>query len=403
MIPAGGGGGQDPRDPAPTTSAASPPSRPPVWRDVRVLKWVFQAAVAGLVLAFLGVLYNNVRVNSARLGIPVGFDYLDQPARFTIPGNVFRSTQSVREAVIQGTLNTLRVVVAGIALATVIGILIGVARLSGNWLVRNSARVYVEIIRNVPLLLLLIFSYLALVITGLPTVQEPWEPLGIMVISNRGAVLPWFEGSNPVMMAILAASALIAVAVGRLRIRWTDRRGGLAHAGAWGSVTFVACVLGLSGASGITPTVPDRNGAVMGGIILPPEYVALLVALVIYTASHIAEIVRGSIQAVPKGQTEAAQAIALNPLQRMWKVVLPQAMRIAVPPIGNQYLNLLKNSSLGFAISFFELTKVTSVSIGNARPAVPSYLLLIAIYLAMSVTLELMVNYTNRRLALVQR
>lgn len=401
MIPAGDGAGGDP---ARTVSSATPPSvRPPLWRDVRVLKWVFQLGVVGAVAALLSLLVNNVRANSARLGIPTGFDYLDQPAQLTIPGNTMRASQPVREAILQGTLNTLRVVVAGIVLATLIGILVGVARLSGNWLVRNSARVYVEFIRNIPLLLIVIFSYLAFVITGLPRIEDAWEPLGVMVVSNRGAVVPWYDGPTTQMLTIMAAAAIAAVAVGRLRVAWTDRRGGLAHAGFWGTVTFVGATLVLSRAGGIGITVPTVNGRPTGGIVLPPEYFALLVALVVYTASHIAEIVRGSIQAVPRGQNEAAQALALNPMQRMWKVVLPQAMRIAVPPIGNQYLNLLKNSSLGFAISYFELTKVTSVSIGNARPAVPSYLLLIAIYLAFSVTLELMVNFTNRRLALVER
>ncbi|MEX2586719.1 MAG: ABC transporter permease subunit [Actinomycetota bacterium] len=401
MTPEGDGAG---KDPARTVSFATPPaSRPPLWRDVRVLKWVFQLGVVGAVAMLLGVLVNNVRANSARLGIPTGFDYLDQPAQLTIPGNDMRASQPVREAILQGTLNTLRVVIAGIVLATVIGILIGIARLSGNWLLRNSARVYVEIIRNVPLLLIVIFSYLAFVITGLPTIDVAWEPLGIMVISNRGAVVPWHDGSNTQVTAILLAALIVAVAVGRLRVAWTDRRGGLPHAGFWGTLTFIAAALILGRAGGVGLSVPVSNGRPSGGIVLAPEYFALLVALVVYTASHIAEIVRGSIQAVPKGQNEAAQALALTPMQRMWKVVLPQAMRIAVPPIGNQYLNLLKNSSLGFAISYFELTKVTSVSIGNARPAVPSYLLLIAIYLVFSVALEFMVNLTNRRLALVQR
>lgn len=401
MTPEGDGAGSDP---ARTVSSETPRStRPPLWRDIRVLKWVFQLAVLGAVLMLVGILVNNVKANSARLGIPTGFDYLDQPAQLTIPGNDMRASQPVREAILQATLNTLRVVVAGIVLATAIGVVVGVARLSGNWLLRNSARVYVEIVRNVPLLLLVIFSYLAFVITGLPTIENAWEPLGLMVVSNRGAVVPWYEGSTTQMIAILLAAAITAVTVGRLRVAWTDRRGGLPHAGFWGTVTFTVTMLALSRFAGIGLTVPSLNGRPTGGIVLSPEYFALLVALVVYTASHIAEIVRGSIQAVPKGQNEAAQALALNPLQRMWKVVLPQAMRIAVPPIGNQYLNLLKNSSLGFAISYFELTKVTSVSIGNARPAVPSYLLLIAIYLVFSIALEFMVNLTNRRLALVER
>ncbi len=149
------------------------------------------------------------------------------------------------------------------------------------------------------------------------------------------------------------------------------------------------------------PSVGGRQ--IIGGITMLPEYAALLASLVAYTSSHIAEIVRGSIQAVPKGQVEAASALALSPSQRMRLVILPQAMRIAVPAIGNQYLNLTKNSSLGVAISYFELTKITSVSIGNRAPAVPSYAVLLAIYLVLSLVISALVNIANRRLELVER
>lgn len=309
-----------------------------------MLRWAYQLAVVGAVGALIAWLASNVVANSSRQGIPTGFGYLDQPSQLTIPGNALRSTQPVRDALWQGTLNTLRVVVVGLVLATLIGVVVGVARLSGNWLVRKAAMIYVEAIRNIPLLAVIVFTYLALVLTALPRLEDAWEPLGLAVISNRGAVLPWFNG---------------------------------------------------------LPAVDGRE--VSGGITLAPEYLALLLALVVYTASHIAEIVRGSVQAVPRGQDEAARALGLGARQRLWYVVLPQAMRIAVPPMGNQYLNLLKNSSLGLVISYFELTKVTTVSIANSSPAVPSFLLLMAIYLAFSLVLSGVVNVANRRLALVER
>ena len=157
-------------------------------------------------------------------------------------------------------------------------------------------------------------------------------------------------------------------------------------------------------AFGMGATAPELDGRrVTGGITMSPEYFAALAALVIYTSSHIAEIVRGSIQAVPKGQGEAANALALSGFQRMWFVVLPQAMRIAVPPIGNQYLNLAKNSSLAAVISFPELTKITELTVANRSPAIPAFSLLLAIYLGLSLVLSLVVNIFNRRLAIVER
>jgi general L-amino acid transport system permease protein len=151
-------------------------------------------------------------------------------------------------------------------------------------------------------------------------------------------------------------------------------------------------------------SVPERDGnSVSGGVRLSPEFFAILFALVIYTASHIAEIVRGSIQAVARGQGEAADALALSGFQRLWYVVLPQAFRIAVPPLGNQYLNLTKNSTLGATVSYFELAQVTSIAVANGAPAVPSYLLTLGIFVVLSLVLSLAVNLANRRLALVER
>ncbi|MFV0523862.1 MAG: ABC transporter permease subunit [Acidimicrobiales bacterium] len=379
-------------------------AKPPPWRNVRVLAWVVQLAALALALTIIGILVNNVRVNSANIGIPTDFSVLDQPAGFEIPGNAMRSTQPVRDAIVVGTLNTLRVVVVGIVAATVLGTAIGVGRLSGNYLVRTVCRVYVEIIRNVPLLGLLVFAYLGLVLNALPTIDDPWRLGSVLIVSNRGLAVPWLVGN---LWALLGVAVLAAV-VGRLVMRWRQRTAEATGAPArdllWGGVVFVGLVLAgavLVGDQVTTPSVDGRR--IDGGIILQPEYFALLVALVVYTASHIAEIVRGSIQAVPRGQFEAAAALALGPWARMRRIILPQAFRIALPAIGNQYLNLLKNSSLGFAVSYFELTKVTTTAIGNRAPAVPAYIVLIAIYLAFSLVVSLLVNLANRRLQVVSR
>ncbi len=379
-------------------------TRPPLWRDIRVLRAACQVVVVAIVGLVIATLVGNVRSNSERLGIPTGFGYLDNPAQFPIPDSDFRPTQPVRDALVEGLGNTLRVVLLGIVTATVLGVLVGIGRLSGNFLVRSAARVYVEVLRNVPLFLLIIFAYFALALTTFPRVTEAWEPFGVAVFSNRGVVVPWIDGGVAPLVAGGIVALLVALGISRWRTVMADRTGAPSHTARYAlpAVVLVMAVAWL--ASGLGISVPERDGGrVAGGIRMSPEYFAIFFALVIYTASHIAEIVRGSIQAVDRGQGEAAWALALSNTQRLRYVVLPQAFRIAVPPIGNQYLNLSKNSTLGAVVGYFELLRVTAISVGNGAPAVPSYLLLLAIFLVISLVLSFWVNVANRRLALVER
>jgi general L-amino acid transport system permease protein len=368
---------------------------------VRVLQWAFQLAVVAVVVLLLAVLFRNLRTNSEQLGIPTGYDYLDNPAQFPIPDSEFRQTQPVRDAIWVGLLNTLRVSLVGIVLATVLGTLVGVARLSGNWLLRSAARLYVETLRNIPLLLVVVFSYTTLALATFPRIESAAEPLGIAVVSNRGVVLPWVEGG---LVLTLLVALLAAWAAARWRRSVADRSGGPSRAARWGAGTAVAVVVLGAVLLGFEVSVPERDGRVVtGGVRMSPEFFAILFALVVYTASHIAEIVRGSIQAVHRGQAEAAQALALSGYQRLRFVILPQAFRIAVPPLGNQYLNLTKNSTLGAVVSYYELALVTSISVGNGAPAVPSYALTLAIFVVLSLVLSALVNVVNRRLALAER
>lgn len=349
-------------------------------------------------------LWDNFQVNSQRINLPTGYDFLDQPAGFPIPSSDFRLTQPVSEAITEGLVNTLRLAITGIILATVLGVLIGVARLSQNFILRSAARAYVEFVRNVPLVVLLFLMYSAIVLGAFPPPNESWELGPIAVLNVRGASVFWFEGRNLAFVAAVAITLIAAWLITRWRHRVADRTGHPARAGLY-AVIGGAAVLVLSWVvlrlGGSAPELDGRR--VFGGITMTPEYFAALAALVIYTASHIAEIVRGSIQAVPKGQSEAANAVALSGFQRMWYVVLPQAMRVGVPPIGNQYLNLTKNSSLAAVISFPELTKVTELTVANRSPAVPAFFLLLGIYLVLSLVISLIVNLVNRRLAIVER
>ena len=214
----------------------------------------------------------------------------------------------------------------------------------------------------------------------------------------------WFEGQNWKFVTVVVLTLLAMWAVARWRRAVADRTGRRARSGLWaipaGLVVLVVAWVVL----GLGATAPELDGRrVTGGITMTPAYFAALLALVAYTSSHIAEIVRGSIQAVPRGQGEAADALALSGFQRLWFVVLPQAMRIGVPPTGNQYLNLTKNSSLAAVISFPELTKVTQLAVATRAPAVPAYTLLLLVYLALSLLISLIVNLINRRLAIVER
>ena len=379
-------------------------TKTPFWRDVRVLKWVFQLVVLGIVIGVIFWLYSNYQINVQKSKIPTDLRFLDNPANFTFPGQDFDQSSPVRAAFIQGFYNTLRVSIVGILLAIFIGTLVGMARLSKNFLVRTVAGAYVEVLRNLPLLLLLTFMNLAVVLQTFPRIEDAWKPLDLLVVSNRGIAIPWFEGSGAALLGAIAAGFVAWWLVAWWRNRLSDKTGKPSRALLFGFTSFVVVTVGawiFLGYQWTLPVVEDRG--TLGGLRLDPSFFALLVTLVIYTSSHIAEIVRGSILAVPKGQGEAADALALTNSKKMRLVILPQAFRVALPAIGNQSLNLIKNSSLGAAISYFELTQVAQITVGNGSPAVPAFTLTLLVYLAISLVTSLIINIFNRRLALVER
>lgn len=372
-----------------------------------MLRIVFQAAFLVAVGSFLLYLYDNALTNLKRLGISTDYGYLSQPAGFAIPDSDFRSSQSLWDAVLVGVQNTAKVALIGIVLATVLGVLIGVARLSTNWLVRRAAAAYVETFRNVPVLIIIFFFWLA-VFLRLPPISDATEVLDLAVFSNRGLVVPWFDkvGSAAVFGLVALAGLVLATGLWIWRTRRFDRTGEPHRRALWaGGALLAALAVGYfaTGRPWILETPEKGALSTSGGFRLSPEYAALLAGLVIYTASHIAEIVRGSILSVAKGQTEAANALGLSGLHRLRFVVLPQAFRVSIPPIANQYLNLTKNSSLGVAVSYYEVTKVTQVSISQAAPAVQAILLLMAVYLVFSLSIALVTNLVNRRLAVKER
>lgn len=382
-------------------------ARPPLWRDVRVLRAVLQALFVALVAGLLFYLFDNLRVNLTNRGLRTDFGFLDRPAGFQIAGSDFRSTQTVSDALWVGVRNTASLALVGVVLTTILGVIVGIARLSGNWLVRKAAAFYVETLRNIPPVLVVIFTF-TVVVLGLPRIQEAREIAGVLVLSNREVAVAWFdtgEGSGAFLLALLAGLA-VAVAVGWWRTRRWNATGQPHHRVAWGAavVAVVGVVAWLALGGPVTITLPSVDGLrVAGGIGMKGAYVAMLVALVAYTASHVAEIVRGSIQAVPRGQVEASTALGLSEFQRLRYVVLPQAFRIAIPPLINQYLNLLKNTSLAVAIGFPEITQLGRIVVGNGNPAPQVIAITMGVYLCFSLTISAITNVVNRRLQLVQR
>ncbi len=369
-----------------------------------MLKWVLQLVVVGVVVALVIWLYGNYIDNTAEQNIPTDFGFLDNPANFQITGNELSANAPIRDALWQGVLNTLRISVAGIVAATILGTLVGIARLSSNWIVSKLATVFVEAVRNVPLALFVIAGLLVVVLGVFPTIDDAWDLAGLAIISNRGVAVPWFIGAGLGLIVLSGLGLLAALMVARWRSSVSDRTGMLPRSGLWGGGAFLLVFVIGWVALGYEWTLPELDGRrTAGGIRIDPSFFALFFALVIYTASHIAEIVRGSIQAVPRGQGEAADAVALSGFQRMWYVILPQAFRIAIPPVGNQYLNLIKNSSLGAAIGYYDITLVAQTTVGNGSPAVPVFALTMVLYICISLVTSAVVNVANRRSALVER
>lgn len=379
--------------------------RAPLWRNVHFIRGALQViavvAVVGVIL-FLG---NNLQNELIARNLPTTFEFLDQPTGVTIADSNFNPASPVKAALLVGIKNTFLLVIVGIPLLTILGTLIGVARLSTNWLVAKIATAYVEVIRNIPPLLIILFVFNA-VILQLPPPREPATPLDWFVISNLKIIGPGFTASSGAgaLLAIALLAVLAAVIVAMWRTKYSETTGRHSHRVLWGLGVFAVIVMigyFLTGRP-VSISFPELDGRVItGGYGGLGAYFAVLIALVLYTASHVAEIVRGSILAVPKGQTEAANAIALSGFQRLRYVILPQAYRIALPPILNQYLNFAKNTSLAIAIGFAEITLITFQAIGNGYPAPQLILLLMGAYLLFSLTMSLLVNQLNRRLQLV--
>ena len=380
--------------------------KPPFWRDVRYIRVVAQVVGVAIIAILVYVLWFNLTNNLRRQGISTNFDFLDRPGGVNIAGSDISPGASVRRFLWLGIKNTFALAVVGIPLLTIIGVLIGVARLSTNWLVSKFAGFYVESLRNLPPLLIIFFAFFA-VILNLPPPGDPATPLGLAVISNLRISVPWFESVGDegagAFWPIVGVLAVAAVGIWIWRTRVHTNTGAPHRRVLWsfGFLVVATLIVWLALGRPVRISVPQADGRlVTGGVSGLGGYFAVLVALVLYTASHVAEITRGSILAVPKGQTEAANALALSGFQRLRYVILPQAMRIGIPPVISQYLNFVKNTSLAIAVGYADLVLIAFQAIGNGYPAPQLILLVMAGYLVFSLSISLIVNLLNRRLAI---
>jgi general L-amino acid transport system permease protein len=395
-------------------TAAPPPTdhhaSVPPWRDVRVLGVAAQVAVVlavGLLIAFL---FNNLTGTMAQRGLSFDFDFLDRRAGFEIGESPvpYDSNDTYGQAFMVGLLNTLFVSVVGIVLATVLGLLVGVARLSSNWLVSRVAAGYVELMRNTPLLVQLFFIYFAILLQ-LPPVADTITLPGSIFLNQRGLFVPSPLRSPTFTTWLVIVGIALLLAIGLRMVRRRLARDGRSRLplGRIGLLAFFGiAVVGwfAVGEAPIQLDVPERGRFnFSGGMALSTSFTAILVGLVIYTAAFIAEVVRGGIQAVRRGQLEAARALGLSEGQTLRLVVFPQALRIIVPPLTSQYLNLAKNSSLAIAVGYPDLFKVGTTMTNQTGQPVPVIVLVMGTYLAMSLVTSLFMNLYNRRIQVLER
>lgn len=385
--------------------------RPVPWRDVNVLSIAAQVAAIGVIVTLAIYLWSNFRNRTDDIGLKLGFEFLDQPAGITIADNPLIAGDRVRAALEAGFFNTLRLIIVGVPLTFLLGTLIAIGRLSSNWLLRKTATAYVEFFRNIPPLLIIIFVWRVLFLETFPSSRESWKPFGEWFIFNNSRfAIPSVTGLDnfaafrwTILAALLLAGAVWFWRTRNFNLTGTPHRRVLWAAGTIAVIAAVGFVALGGPAEFSKPIIDDRGRVITNGFRIQMPFAALTTGLVLYTASHIAEIVRGSILAVHKGQVEAANALALSGVQRYRLIILPQAMRIAFPPLISQFLNYSKNSSLAVAIAFAEITSVINNLQGQSQPAPQLILILMLSYLAISLTISLIGNLINRRLQLVGR
>lgn len=385
------------------------PARVSWVNDPKTRGIVFQVVVAVALIGFIYWIIGNTSENLRRANIASGFAFLNGRSGFDLSQSLipYSSNSTFMRAIIVGLLNTLLVAVTGIITATIVGFLIGIGRLSGNWLIARICTVYVEIFRNLPPLLVIFFWYVG-VLSVLPGPRQSVDlPLGGM-INNRGLYLPRLL-TEPGFWLVPAAFVL-GIVLTIFFIRWGRRRQMATGQVFPGFRVGLGLILGLPilafVVSGMPATLeyPEMAGFnIRGGQVVLPEFLSLYLALSLYTASFIAEIVRAGVLGVAKGQSEAAYSLGLSPRRTLRLVVVPQAMRIIIPPLTSQYLNLTKNSSLAIAVGYADLVAIGQTTMNQTGQAIEVVAIWIVVYLGLSLITSAFMNWYNAKMALVER
>jgi general L-amino acid transport system permease protein len=393
------------------TSNTKAPTRR-LWYNPKFRAILYQMILLAAFLGFTAYIVSNTVHNLQERGIASGFGFLTTPAGFDVGISPFikysPTTATHGTVLLVGIQNTLVVAILGCILATIVGFFVGVMRLSSNWLVAKLAYFYVEALRNIPLLLQLIFWW-HICINILPQVRQTLNFADTILLNNRGLFLPApipEDGFGTVWIAI--SVALIATYV---MVRWAHKRQDATGEPFPSLFASLGILIGVPGVVFLIVGAPlhfeyavTTRFSLKGGLVIPPEFLALLMGLVLYTGAFIAEIVRSGIQAVNHGQTEAARALGVKPGITMRLIIIPQALRVIVPPLTSQYLNLTKNSSLSLAIGGSEIVAVfMGTSLNQAGQAIEIIAITMCFYLTVSLIISIFMNWYNNRIALVER
>ncbi|MBK5340204.1 MULTISPECIES: amino acid ABC transporter permease [Pseudomonas] len=378
--------------------------------DPRVRAWLFQIITVVAVVAMGWYLFDNTQTNLQHRGITSGFGFLERSAGFGIAQHLISYTEadSYARVFVIGLLNTLLVTVIGVILATLLGFIIGVARLSPNWIISKLATVYVEVFRNIPPLLQILFWYFAVFLT-MPGPRNSHNFGDTFFVSSRGLNMPAAQMADGFWAFVI--SVVLAIVAIVLMCRWANKRfedTGVPFHKFWTGVAILLVLPTLCALIFGAPLhweMPQLKGFnFVGGWVLIPELLALTLALTVYTAAFIAEIVRSGIKSVSHGQTEAARSLGLRNGPTLRKVIIPQALRVIIPPLTSQYLNLAKNSSLAAGIGYPEMVSLFAGTVLNQTgQAIEVIAITMSVYLAISISISLLMNWYNKRIALIER
>ena len=377
----------------------------PWWRNTIVLSVVGQLAVLAMVFAIIFFLGNNLVNNFQRLGLNFGFNFLSRMASFPIANPIipYSPTDPYAKAILVGLINSLQVMFFGIIIATIIGVTVGISRLSDNWLVRQLATIYIETLRNTPLLLQLFFWYFA-VFLKLPKIDNPVTLGGKLFLTNRGMDIPWFRVTFQTWLAwgFLISAIILGIVIWQKRIHAIEEG---KSARIWFNLSWLNAIAALIIFIFVIDwNIPQFDGkSINGGVNLSPEFATLLIGLSIYTSAFIAEVVRAGIQSVNQGQWEAARALGLKPSLVMQLVIFPQALRVMIPPLTSEFLNLAKNSSLAVAVGYNDIYSISSTISNQTGKAVEILIVVMLTYLIINLIISLMMNWLNSSVQIHER